>query len=537
PFENLGPSQDEYFASGVSEEIIGRLASVRDLAVISRSSAFQYERSGKTMQQIGQDFGVDYILDGTVRWARSGDASRVRIAPELVRVADDTGVWGETYDSPMDDIFQVQTDIAGKVIDALGVVLLAGDRASLEATPTENQEAYRAYLRGTDALIKTPTSELAQQMFERAVELDPTFYQAWAGLSRAHSWRYHGGDRTSGRCESAKKAADEALRLAPGAPEARMALGLYYYRCFRDYKRALAEVEIAERDRPNDTDVIGWKATFHKRQGNLREAARLHRRALELDPMDLSAAGELGVVHRYLREYPESEAALDLAISIAPDVPGPYLQKALTYYRWKGTAVEARAAFDAMPATGLILAKVARFWLEYYDGRYQDALTLLDEFPDYYDDQTTLNVRAALAALCYDAMGEAERARASRQAAAVLLQEKVQENPEDFRPHSDLGPVLAALERREEALAAARRAMELMPPEKDAEAAVAPAENFALTYAWLEDYDAAFDRVEERLAAIPGSLSVPLMRLDPRWKVLVGQPRFDELARRYDISR
>ena len=248
------------------------------------------------MSQIGSDFDVDYILDGTVRWARGNEGSRVRISPQLVRVDNDTGVWGETYDSDMDDIFQVQTEIATKVIEALGVVLVAGHSATNVERPTANQDAYQAYLRGQDALDKEPTGELAQQMFERAVELDPNFYQAWAWLSRAHSWRYHGGDRAGDRCEAAKAAADEALRLAPNAPDSHMALGLYYYRCFRDYNRALAEIEMAGRDRPNDTDVLSWKATLNKRQGNLDEAIRLNKRVLELDPMDHSAAQELGTV-------------------------------------------------------------------------------------------------------------------------------------------------------------------------------------------------------------------------------------------------
>jgi TolB-like protein/Flp pilus assembly protein TadD/tRNA A-37 threonylcarbamoyl transferase component Bud32 len=531
PFENLGDAGDAYFAAGVTEEIIGRLSSVRDLAVISRSSAFQYEKSGRTMQQIGADFGVDYILDGTVRWARSGEQSRVRISPQLVRVADDTGVWSETYDSSMDDIFQVQSDIAGKVIDALGVVLGAGDRASLAAKPTDSQDAYQAYLRGIEALTETPTRELAQRMFERAVELDPGFYQAWAGLSRAHSWRFHGGDRKSGRCDAAKEAADEAMRLAPQAPEARMALGLYYYRCFRDYDRALAEIEIAGRDRPNDVDVISWKATLNKRQGNLEEAIRLNSLALELDPMDYTSASELGVCYNHNRQYAEAEDAFNLAISIGPDVPNPYMQQARVYYRWKGTTDESRAMLEAMPRTDLMWVNLAQYELEFFDGQYEKAIATLGAFPEITEDQTTLNVRSALEAHCYDAMGNSERARELREGAVKLLQEKARENPEDFRVYSDLGPELAALGRRQEALAAARKAVELMPRTKDAEAADMPEQNFVLTHVLLGDLDTALELAADLLAATPGEMTVAYMRLDPRWKPLVDYPRFADLER------
>jgi TolB-like protein/Flp pilus assembly protein TadD/tRNA A-37 threonylcarbamoyl transferase component Bud32 len=535
PFENLGPAEDEYFAAGITEEIIGRLASVRDLSVISRTSVFQYDKSGKTLQEIGRDFGVDHILEGSVRWARGEAGSRVRISPQLVRVADDTSIWGDTYDSPMDDIFRVQSEIAGQVIEALGLVLLAPERESIELRPTENQDAYRAYLRGTDALITDPTSELAEQMYRRAVDLDPSFALAWAGLSRAHSWRYHGGDMTEERCTAAKEAADEALRLTPEAPEARMALGLYHYRCFRDYEKALAEIETAGKDRPHDTDVISWKATLHKRQGNFHEAVRLNRRTLELDPMDFTSADELGLIHFFLREYRTSEQAFDRAIAISPDVPGAYTGKASIYYSWKGSVAEARATLDAMPATDSPLAAIAWFLQEYYAGRYQDALVRIERFPELLEGQEALNARSALAALCYEGLGETERARASWEAAVKQLQNKAHNHPEDFRAHTDLGLALAALGRKEQAVQAAKRAVELMPFSKDAEAAATPAANLALTYATLGDHDAAFDLVEQLLEK-PGWLSIPRMRLDPRWKPLVEHPRFAALAQRFDTS-
>ncbi len=537
PFENLGAADDEYFAAGVTEEIIGRLASVAELEVISRSSSFQYDRTGRTMQQIGADFAVDYILEGTVRWARSGDGSRVRISPQLVRVANDTGVWGETYDADMDDIFQVQTAIATRVIDALGVVLAAGHAATSEEQPTANQEAYQAYLRGQDALEREPTGELAVQMFQLAVQLDPGFAQAWAWLSRAQSWRYHGGDRNGGRCEAAKAAADEALRLAPDAPASHMALGLYYYRCFRDYARALTEIELAGRGRPADTEVLSWKATLNKRQGNLAEAIRLNRRVLELDPMDHTSAQELGTCLFLNREYEASIAAYERAIAISPDVPGSYYFPVRTYLSWRGDLESIRRVLARMPAGDHILAQGYRFQLEYLDGRYAAALDIADAMPELFEDQITLHPRAAYQALCYEAMGDPARARAAREAAVTLLQGRAAEHPTDFRPYSDLGPILAALGRRDEAIAAAKRGVELMPAFRDAEAAVRPADNLALTYAVLGEHAAARPLVEERITARPGLLSIPRLRLDPRWRGFVASPEFDEMARRLDGAR
>jgi tetratricopeptide (TPR) repeat protein len=190
-----------------------------------------------------------------------------------------------------------------------------------------------------------------------------------------------------------------------------MALGLYYYRCFRDYNSALAEIEVAARDRPNDTDVLSWKATLNKRQGNLEEAIRLNKRVLELDPMDFTSAQELGVSHHYNREYPEAIAGHELAISISPDVPHSYFSPVRVYLSWKGDTRMAREALDRMPTTEHLIARNYRFRVEYLDGRYEAALAMADAQPEFFDDQTTLHSRAAKQALCYDAMGDPARAR------------------------------------------------------------------------------------------------------------------------------
>jgi TolB-like protein len=191
PFENLGPPEDEYFAAGMTEEITSRLAVVSGLGVISRTSAFQYDRTGKNIKQVGEDLGVDYVLEGTVRWARQADASRVRITPQLIRVADDTHLWAEAYERVIEDIFQVQSEIAGEVIEQLGVALLEPERRAIESKPTDNPEAYNAYLRGLHLMSQLDNPDrnlrLGIEMFRRAVELDPNFTLAYAELSEAHS--------------------------------------------------------------------------------------------------------------------------------------------------------------------------------------------------------------------------------------------------------------------------------------------------------------------------------------------------------------
>ncbi len=311
-----------------------------------------------------------------------------------------------------------------------------------------------------------------------------------------------------------------------------MALGLYYYRCFRDYDRALAEIHMAGRDRPNDTDVLSWIATLKKRQGKLDESIEINTRVLELDPMDHTAAQELGTTHYLNRNYAASIAAHERAISISPDVAGSYYFQTRTYLVWRGDIKAIRRVIDRMPSTDHELAQGYRFDLEYFDGQYQAALELADSFPEFYEDQITLRVRAAKQALCYEAMGDTARARSAREEAVEFLDRRVAEYPSDFRPYSDLGPILAALGRRDPAIAAARRAVELMPSSTDAEAAVWPADNLALTYAILGEYDTTRLLAKERLQARPGVLSIPLMRLDPRWSGFVASPEFQELVER-----
>jgi TolB-like protein/predicted Ser/Thr protein kinase len=211
PFENLGSEEEAYFAAGITEEITGRLGSVRELGVISRKSAQRYADTDKTIQQIGGELGVGYVLEGTVRWASSQDgSSRVRITPQLIRVADDSQLWSNTYDRVIDDIFEVQSDIATQVIDELGITLLEPEQQAVESRPTDNIEAYQAYLRGLEYANHPDFTELNMrltiEMFQRATELDPSFAQAHAWLSHAQAryyWFGHdlsGGTRGDGLC-------------------------------------------------------------------------------------------------------------------------------------------------------------------------------------------------------------------------------------------------------------------------------------------------------------------------------------------------
>ena len=258
PFENLGAPEDEYFADGMTEEITSRLAVVSGLRVISRTSAMQYKKNRPSLKQVGEELGVDHVLEGSVRWARTDEGKgRVRITPQLIRVADDTHVWADSYDRVIEDIFATQSEIAENVVAKLGIKLLDNESQALAVELTDNPAAYQAYLRGLEILSKAEGdwSEIANRsgrVFERAVQLDPAFARAWARLSFVKALEYWLLGVAPDLVTDAKAALDRAMELTPDDPYVRLAQGYYFYYVLRDFDQALREFQEIENDLPND---------------------------------------------------------------------------------------------------------------------------------------------------------------------------------------------------------------------------------------------------------------------------------------------
>lgn len=535
PFDNLGPPEDDYFASGMAEEITSRLAAVRELGVISRMSAMEYDRTGKTTRHIGEDLGVDYVLDGSVRWDRSMEGkSRVRITPQLIQVSDDTHLWSARYDRVIEDIFAVQSDIAEQVIRQLDITLLESEQRALKTKPTDNLEAYQAYLKGIDYLIRPDELEenyrMAVQMFERAVKLDPNFALAFMGLSEALSmlahYRY---DLTEENNSKAKAAADRVLELQPELPEGHMALGFYYYNCHKDYDRALEEMAIAEKDLPNNSRIPEYIGYIRRRQGNFEAAADNLKNAFELNPQAANLPWELGLTYNWLRRYAEAERYYDRSISLAPDNQNPYIYKSMVYQS-QGSLEKARATLEGMPKKtdpqSIYEWHFNWFWQELYERNYQAALELMlsSDFVEYYTAE-----KALWAGLAYGLMNEPELARNSYDSARIMLEKRAKERPDDpLYAHSLLGIVYAGLGRKEEAVHKGKLGMELWPVSKDALEGPLYVFLLAIIYVIVGEYDAALDKIEY-LLSIPYDLSVPLLRLDPTWDPLRDHPRFKRL--------
>lgn len=534
PFENLGLPEDEYFAAGITEEITSRLAVVSGLRVISRTSARAYAGTTKNVREIGRELDVGYIVEGTVRWDRgAAELGRVRITPQLIRVADDTHLWSERYDRLLEDVFAIQSDIAAQVIDRLQATLLEPERRAIEERPTENMEAYQAYLlarqywwSGEDER----SSLMMLELLEQAVQLDPEFAAAHALLSQAHSQYYHFKyDFTADRQSKARKSAERALELRPGLVEAHLALAWYHYWCHRDYDAALAEIEIAERARPNNPELLTIKWAVSRRMGRWQQALATQELALETDPQGYLTVYESGTTLTAMRQYARAEERLNRAIAVAPDRPDAYYYAALNYLLWDGSTGRVRHLLLKAPTLTDSRLVYLLLLLHSYD---RDSSALLAGIAELQRDVIALEdaylPKDLLRCVALSGAGDLERARLDCESAVSILTSELERRPYDHRVYSALGHAYAILERTEEAVAAAERAAELWPVSKDALEGTRPAIELAKVYARVGDHDRAIDQIEV-LLSIPCRLSVPLLRLDPAWDPLRPNPRFQGL--------
>jgi len=536
PFENLGPPEEEYFADGVTEEITSRLARISGLGVIGRTSAIQYKNTNKTIREIGEELGVDYLLEGTVRWERVQEGeSRVRVTPQLIKVSDATHVWTEPYEEALSGIFRLQADIAERVAAALEVTLLGAEREALEAEPTENLEAYDYYLRGIDYHRRgflEREIQLGIRMFERAVELDSTFALAHAWLGFEHTGMYHlFYDRSAERLAQARAALDEALRLDPDLPEAHLMFCFYYWTLL-EHDRALEHCAIAQRSLPNESELWRFMGLIKMWQGEFEEALEYQRKAQNLDPRYAIHPMNVGGVYRWMRSHPEAAHSYERAIALLPDFGVLYVEQAYVYLAWDGTTERARAALARASQAGASsgwLAPLLQVQLELFDRNYAGALDQLARWErDYLDALHLFVPRAQLYAQVYGLIGDRGRERAYYDSARAVVEARLEELPADPRLHSALGIAYAGLGRVEEAIREGRMGVELAPLDKDAATGPYRILELAQIYAMVGEHDAAVEQLEH-LLSVPGPHSAAMLRIDPNWDALRDHPRFQKL--------
>ncbi len=538
PFENLGPPADEYFADGITEEITSRLAAIQELGVISRSSAIRYRKTEKTIKEIGEELGVDFVLEGTVRWDRSPeDRGRVRVTPQLIRVTDDTHLWSDRYDREIKDIFTVQSDIAEQVIRQIDITLLNSFQSSQKVQPTKNLEAYDLYLRGLKELgpaALEPEYRDAISMFEQAVALDPDFALAYTKLSHCHSRMYHHGyDRTEIRKKKAFEASMKALELEPGFAEAHISLAEYYYFCNKDYDKALEEFSNVERILPDDEEVLSFVGFILRRQGHFDESLAKLKKALQLNPISIELNNNIAYSYSNRRNYKEADNYYKKSISLAPDQQMAYQELAYNTLLWKGDLDEAKNIIEKMPKD----ENPESFWywieLDLIDRNYQKALARLESTSlKTVAFQSIYRPVEQYIGQVYYLMNKPKPSNINYDLARVRLEEEIREQPDDPRIHSSLGIVYAMLGRKEDAIREGKLGVDIYPISKDALVGPVRVVDLAQIYTILEMYDEAIDHLEH-LLSIPCLLSRPLLKMHPKWDPLRGHPRFKKLLEKY----
>ena len=532
PFENRSDEKENaYFADGIQDDVLTNLSKIGDLKVISRTSVMPYREKGSNVREIGKALGVGTILEGSVR--RIGN--RVRVNVQLINADTDEHIWAEDYDRDLTDVFAIQTDLAQKIARELQAKLSPTEKAQIERKPTENSEAYLAFLQAHDLFTGMDkfrsNTEKAEQLFEKATKLDPKFAGAFAGLAWVQDWIYHDFDPTPARKEKAQAAAVEALRLQPNLPEAHLAMGFYYYYCERDYQAALNEFAIAKLSLPNSAEVYMAIGAIERRQGKWEESTANLERAASLSPKDAWVLENLADNYYANKNFEAADKIFDRAIEAAPKSFGPRAEKAKLAIDWKGDFSVLEKELTQVPPgvdpDGVVT--FARVQLLLLQRKFPDALALLKQSPQ---DVSHAKPRGLFEGAIYTFLNDKEKAVSAFERARPIAEKALRESPNDASRHVTLGLILAGLGEKDAAIAEGKRAVELLPESQDAFDGPKTAVALAQIYAWTGENDQALQLLDRSLST-PNGVTVPVLRLDPIWDPLRSDPRFQALIDKY----
>jgi TolB-like protein/Tfp pilus assembly protein PilF len=541
PFENLSEEKaNAFFTDGVQDEILTDLAKIADLKVISRTSVMQYKSGlARNLRKIGEELGVAHVVEGSVQRA----ANKIRVNAQLIDARNDAHLWAQTYDRDLADVFAIQSEIAKAIADQLQAKLSPNEKAAIEQPPTADITAFDLYTRANNVVLANSFSVADQQNLRQAADLlnqalarDPSFFLAYCRLASAHAQLYFLGDHTPGRLALAEAAVQAAFRLQPDAGEAHLARAENFYRGYLDYNGALAELDIARRTLPNDPRIFELTGYILRRRGKHEEGLQYQQRALELDPRNFFTLQQIALSYVNLRRYSEEAAVLDRGLAIKPDDVETKVARALVDFDWKADTRPLRQTIDSIRTKNPgAMQSVADSWFncalaERDPVAASQALLALGE--------NTFGMDAAQIGEFRRSFGEGLIARMMRdeaKARALFIaaraeQEKSVETKTDYGPAlCVLGLIDAALGRKEEALREGRRAVELLPVEKDSLNGAAMIEYLALIAAWVGEKDLACEQLAIA-TRLPGSLSYGQLKLLPYWDPLRGDPRFEKIV-------
>ena len=536
PFENAGRVEDEYFADGMTDELRSRLSVINGLQVTARASTSQYKKSQKTLRDIGRELEVEYLLTGTVRWSKDNNVSRVRVTPELIEVANGTNKWSQPYDTVISNVFDVQAGIASRVADALDVALAVPLQERIARRPTSNLDAYDEFLKGeqvTKSLAVSDGITLAKGLehYERAVALDSTFAQAWSAIARANSVNANTSP-TKESVERARVAAQRALALAGDRAEGPLAMGSYLQNIALDYPGARAQYLEGLKHDPSNANLLSGLASVATVTGKFDDALSYARKAQLLDPRSLGPARRLAGALHSLRRFSEELPAWDRALALAPDNLQLIQSKAFAYLSL-GQLDSVHALVEQKLKIVDTTALLVRFAL------YQETMWALP--PSLWPKILSLSVAdfggdkghwGLKLGHTYRLLGDSAHARAFGDTALAAFDAQLKDFPERAQLRELRGRALALGGHRAEAIAEAERSLKLR--ETSLDASIRPYVHFQVARILIQsgEYERALDLIEPLLTTPASDLSPEYLRIDPTFKPLYGNPRFERLAKR-----
>jgi TolB-like protein len=558
PFENLSDDKENaYFADGIQDDILTNLSKIGDLKVISRTSVMQYRGKTNNLREIGKALGVSAILEGSVR--RS--ANRVRVNVQLIDATNDEHLWANDYDRDLTDVFMIQSDLAQKIAAELQAKLSPSEKVQIERKPTENGEAYLAFVQAHNlhvALEDYARLQQADQLYERAIALDPNFALAVARYSQLESWIYHNFDPTPARKQKAVDLAERAQRLQPSLPEAHLARGFAYYYCDRNYEAALKEFAIAQRGLPNESEAYLAIGAIQRRQGKWEESIANLNKAAELDPESPWPLQNLAFNYQMLRDTAATERTIDKALQLAPkslELWGLKTEFAIeqrgdfsVYERAMavldpnpGTSPAATAAASSVdPSEGNFNAsyvEVARVSVLMLQRKFQEVIPVAQKIED-----AAIAGKPELVCQKYGFLGVAKRylhdeqgARAELLKTKEFAQKLVAQTPDNAARRMQLAEVMAYLGEKEAAIAEALRAQQLLPEREDAFEGPQITEQLAEVYSICGDAAHATE-ILDGLFQRPAAITTHLLKLQLVWDPIRNDPRFQALIDKYSAK-
>ena len=543
PFENLSEEKaNAYFADGIQDEILTKLAGIGDLKVISRSSAAKYKSKPEDLKTVARELGVATVLEGSVQ--KAGD--RVRVNAQLLDARIDTHLWAKSYDRDLKDVFAVETEVAQEIADTLRAKLSPSQSSALAAAPTRDTEAYDLFLKGEYQERQAESAEnedlfdRAEIFYRQALAQDPSFALAYARLAYSRLNRHWFINRlTSVQLEEVKSNIERALAIAPESPEAHLALGVFHYWGHRDYDSALRALDRAIELQPSNSDGRTYRAAIYRRRGEWRRSLAEFERALELNPRDTSIPTEIGNAYLNLRRWSEAERALTRALALDPHNINAAFHLGVTYINSTGDIRRARQAWEGIPEPkgqvsqyGILISQMIGenpVYLDVLERHFADALKAQDVAPTNASEGrlNQLEARVGIQVLA----GQTAAAKSECEEARALLEAQLAERrPQDRTSLTELAWIYLCVGRNADALRVAREAAEALPIEKDAVFGV----NFLAGLAQIEAHTGQSEQavgILRQLLTIPAGeyVSVTRLRIDPVWDPIRNVPGFQKL--------